>query len=568
MTLTTENLRRDTVAALTTTTVMVPQGVAFASIAGLPPEFGFYAALVPPVIAAVCGSSRQMVSGPTAAISALVFSSLSGGLEPGSPSFVAAAVTLAFLVGVFQLMLGAARLGALANLASTPVLVGFTTGAALLIVLGQMQAALGVTLPRPQEFGAFAAALAGAVGRTDPASLAVTGATLVVAVGARLWSPRLPHYLLALTAGTVMGFVAAGIGHPVATIGTLGSILPQFALPSISVDAVRSLAQAAFAVALVGLLEAVSIARAIAGKTGQDIDANREFVGQGLSNVVGSFFSSYPVSGSFTRTAVNVDSGARTPMAAILGTFFLGLGLYGLAPFFAHIPIPAVAGVIVLSAFGLLRIDEYRRLLGSSPPDMGIAVVTLVTTLVVGLEFAIYIGVLLSLMMFIRGTTRPYLGIGAPDPASRGRIFRNAEANRLPECPQLVMVRVTGPLYFGAAGHLRERLREIAANRPDQGHMLLVMRGIGEVDVTAAAILEDEARRRRTAGGRLHITTRLPSEVARLTQLGVIGSIGGDALHESKGAAIAAIVPTLDPVTCDTCATRIFRECPSLRRIK
>jgi len=561
--LTRENLRHDAVAAITTTTVMVPQGIAFAAVAGLPPEYGFFSALIPPIFAALFGSSWQMVSGPTAAISALVFSTLSGSFEPGTPQFISAAITLAFLVGVFQLTLGLARMGQLANLASTAVLVGFTTGAALLIVLGQLQFALDVQLPRPQDFGLFLAALIDVLPQVDLATVVVAAATLLVALLVRIWNPRLPHYLLALMAGTAAGIAAARAGHPVDTIGSLRSILPSLDLPSLSVDTLRALAQGALAVALVGLLEAVSIARAIAARTGQTIDANREFIGQGLSNTVGSFFGSYPVSGSFTRSGVNVEAGARTPIAAVFGSIVLAIALFGFAPLFVHVPVAAVAGVITLSAFGLLRFDEYRRLLHSSPADMSIALITLIATLLVGLEFAIYTGVLLSLMLFIRWTTKPYVGIGAPDPATPGRIFRNAESNALPECPQLVIARINGPLYFGAAGHLREQLEQIERTRPNQRHMLMVLRGIGDLDVTAAEVLEDEAQRRKARGGQLHMTTRLPSEVTRLAQIGVIEAIGKEMLYENKGSAIAAIVRRLNPAICATCPTRIFRECPT-----
>jgi SulP family sulfate permease len=565
--LTRENLRRDAVAAVTTSTVMVPQGIAFAAVAGLPPEYGFFAALVPPIFAALFGSSWQMVSGPTAAISALVFSTLSGPFEPGSSQFIAAAIALAFLVGVFQLTLGLARMGQLANLASTSVLVGFTTGAALLIVLGQLQFALDVELPRPQNFSLFVTALIDVAPRVHVATLGVTATTLLVAVLVRLWDPRLPNYLLALAAGTAAGVAAARAGQPVATIGSLRSILPAFELPSLSIDTLRTLAQGALAVALVGLLEAVSIARAIAARTGQTIDANQEFIGQGMSNMIGSFFGSYPVSGSFTRTGVNVDAVARTPMAAVFGTIALAIALFGLAPLFIHVPVAAVAGVIVMSALGLLGFDEYRRLLRSSPSDMSIAVITLIATLLVGLEFAIYAGVLLSLTLFIRWTTKPYVGIGAPDRSTPGRLFRNAESNALPECPQLIVARVNGPLYFGAVGHLSEQFQHIEKSRPHQRHMLMVLRGTGDLDVTAAEVLVSEAERRRARGGRLHLTTRLPSEVARLAQLGVTEAIGGDALHESKGSAITAIVSSLDPSICAHCSTRIFRECPAPGRM-
>jgi SulP family sulfate permease len=558
-----ESLRRDAVAAATTSTVMIPQGVAFAAIAGLPPEYGFYAALVPPLVAALFGSSWHMVSGPTAAISALVFSSLSGAFSPGTPEFVSAAITLAFLAGVFQLILGIGRLGQLADLASNSVLVGFTTGAALLIVLSQIEFALAVDLPRPQDFGAYAVALFDSLPRADLAAAAVALVTLLVAILLKLWKPALPNYLLALIAGTIAGVGAARAGFPVATVGELRTVLPAFELPGLSIDRVRALAQGALAVALVGLLEAVAIARSIASRTGQQIDPNREFIGQGLSNAVGSCFGAYPVSGSFTRTGVNVEAGARTPMAAVFGSLFLAIALFGLAPLFAFVPVATVAAVIMLSAAGLLRLEEYRRLLQSSPSDMVVAVTTLAATMIIGLEFAIYAGVLLSLMLFIRWTTKPYVGIGAPDPGAPGRIFRNAESNGLEECPQLVIARINGPLYFGAAGHLREQLQRIETTRPDQRSMLMVFRGVGDLDATAAEVLEDEAERRRNRGGRLHITTRLPSEVERLLQTGIVETIGPDALHESKGSAISAIVPGLDPAVCAACTTRIFRECPA-----
>lgn len=554
-------LRSDAQAALTNTTVLVPQAVAFAAIAGLPPEYGFFAAFVPPIIAAFFGSSWHLVSGPTAAISALVFSTLSGNFIPGTPEFVQAAVTLAFLVGAFQIAVGVARLGHLANFASTPVLTGFATGAAILIVLAQLQFMLDVPLPRPQDFRAFAAGTAAALTQANVASLAVAAATLLLALAARAWRPSSPHYLLALAGGSFAGWVATQTGYSVATVGSLSLVLPHVAVPGLSIDAIRALAQGALAVALVGLLEAVAIARNAAARSGQHVDASQEFVAQGLANTVGSCFSSYPVSGSFTRTSVSVQAGAVTPMAAILSSVFLLIAVAAFAPAFAYVPVAAVAAIVVLSAAGLLGLDEYRRLGRSSPGEMAIATATLVATLVIGLEFAIYGGVLLSLMLFVQRTTRPHVGIGAPDASSTHRMFRNAAAHELPECPQLVFVRVNGPLYFGAVSHLRDQLLEIELSRPAQKHMLMLLRGDGDVDVATADLLARESARRRSRDGRLHLSTRLLAEVDRLRQLGVIDALGTEAVHENKGSAIAAIVPTLDPAICAGCAVRIFREC-------
>jgi SulP family sulfate permease len=554
-------LKRDAYAALTNTAVLIPQAVAFAAIAGLPPEYGFFAAFVPPIVAALFGSSWHLVSGPTAAISALVFSTLTAKFVPGTPEFVQAALTLAFMVGVFQLGMGLARLGQLANFASTPVLTGFATGAAVLIVLAQLEYVLDVELPRPQDFRDFVATAAAALPRADLASLGVAATTFLLALAARAWRPGMPHYLLALFGGSFAGFVAAQTGHPVPTVGSLQLVLPDVAVPDVSIDAVRALAQGALAVALVGLLEAVAIARAAAQRSGQTIDSNREFVGQGLANAVGSCFSSYPVSGSFTRTSVNLQAGGATPLSAILSSVFLLGAVAAFAPAFAHVPVAAVAAVVVLSAAGLLGLGEYRRLALGSPAEMGIATATLVATLVIGLEFAIYVGVLAALLLFVRRTTRPSVGITAPDPMTPHRMFRSASTYALAECPQLVFVRVNGPLYFGAVSHLRDQLHEIELGRPGQKHMLLMLRGDGDVDVATADLFEREGERRRARGGRLHLATRLHSEVDRLRQLGVIDALGADAVHENKGTAIQRIVDSLDPQVCAACTARIFREC-------
>lgn len=557
-----KTLRADAVAALTGATIVLPQGVAFAAIAGLPPEYGFYTAMITPVVAALLGSSWHLVSGPTTAISALVFGALAGGLEPGSPAFIQAAISLTLLVGLFQLALGLARMGALVDFVSHSVMVGFTAGAAILIALSQVKHALGISLPRPEHFGDFAAALIDRVVDLNWHSASIAAVALATAIACRRFAPKLPNYLIALLVASLLSLAVGAIDAGVAVVGEIPSVTPSFGIPEMSLDLMRDLAPSALAIALVGLLEAVSIARAIAIKSEQQINANQEFVGQGVSNAVGSLFHCYAASGSFTRSGVNYEAGAKTPMAAVMAAGFLFVILLFVAPWFAFVPIPAMAGVIMLVAWRLIDFKALRHIVVSSRSETAIAGVTFASTLFVDLEFAIYIGVFLSLLIFLKKTARPFIGIGAPDPKTASRIFRHAEMFNLTECPQLIIARLDGPFYFGSVEYVRRRLREIERDRPDQKHMLFIVKGVGEIDMPAADLLIEEAERRRKRGGSFHVQTKTPTTITRLDKFRVSDALSTAHVHISKSEAIAEIVPQLDKSICATCQARIFRECP------
>ena len=246
-------LRADIVAALTGATLVLPQGVAFAAIAGLPPIYGFYTAMVTPVVAALTGSSWHAVSGPTTAISVLVFGALAGIYVPGSPEFISAAILLALLVGVFQLALGLARLGALADFVSHSVMTGFVTGAAILIALSQLDKALGLDLPRAEALGSFIAELLRSLGDIDGRAVAVAGTALTLGLMIRIWRPTWPNYLIALFFATLVSRALGGADAGLATIGPIDSVVPTFTLPEISLGAVQDLSSSAMAIAIVGL---------------------------------------------------------------------------------------------------------------------------------------------------------------------------------------------------------------------------------------------------------------------------------------------------------------------------
>lgn len=557
-----ETMRADAIAGLTGATLVLPQGVAFAAIAGLPPEYGFYTAMVTPIVAALLGSSWHAVSGPTTAISALVFGALAGSYAPGSPDFIAAAIMLAVLVGAFQMILGLARLGDLVDFVSHSVMTGFITGAALLIGLSQVRHALGIDIPRPDDLGAFFHGLWTRFENVDPRSVLIAGIAVAVGYGIRRWRPTWPNYLIALVVATAASLGFGGAEAGIKTVGAIQSVIPLPHWPALSLDSISRLGSAAFAIAIVGLLEAMSVARAIAQKSGQMIDGNREFIGQGGSNLVGGFFQCYPGSASFTRSGVNYDAGARTPLSAIFAAVFLFIILLLVAPWFAYVPIPGMAGVILLVAWRLIDVSEIRHIIATSSSETAIALVTFLGALLIDLEFAIYAGVLLSFMLFLNGTAKPFIGIGAPDPSTPRRVFREAAQNKLPECPQLLIARLDGPLYFGSVAFLRRQFRRFEIERSGQRHMIFIVKGVGEIDMSGADLLIEEARRRRENGGSFHLQTKTPRTINKLARFRVMRSLTKQYIHLSKGDAIAEVVPMLDRSICATCTARIFRECP------
>ncbi len=554
-----ESVRADLIAGLTGATIVLPQGVAFAAIAGLPPEYGFYTAMVPAVIAALFGSSWHLVSGPTTAISALVFAALVGSLAPGSSAFIQAAIALTLMVGLFQLALGLGRLGALVDFVSHSVMIGFTGGAALLIGLSQVRHALGMDLPRPEHFLDFVTALATRAGEVDPFAVLIAVSSLATAIAVKRYAPRAPNYLIALGVGSALAYILGA--SDVAMVGHIPSITPGFAMPIVETELFRDLAPSALAIALVGLLEAASISRAISIKSGQNLDANQEFVGQGLSNIIGSFFQCYASSGSFTRSGVNFEAGARTPLAALAAAAFLLLILIFVGDWFAYVPIPAMAGVIILVAWKLIDFKGIQHIVSTSRNETAIAIVTCITTLFINLEFAIYVGVFLSLLIFLKKTANPFLGIGAPDPTTPNRMFRDATGNELPECPQVVIVRLDGPFYFGSVEHIRRWFRGLEVKRSAQKHMLFIIKGVGEVDLPGAELLIEEAARRKRYGGSFHVLTKAVRTISRLQKFKVSNALSLEHVHTSKGEALEEIIPRLDPSICEQCKLRIFREC-------
>ena len=557
------SLRADGLAGLTGGLILVPQGVAFATIAGMPPEYGLYAAMLPAVVAALWGSSWHLVSGPTTAISIVVFATMSPLAEPGSPQFVALVLTLTFFVGVFQLLLGILRLGTLVNFVSHTVVVGFTSGAAVLIAASQVKNFFGLPIPRGASVAEVVQGLFAHLAEVQPWIFLVALVTLLVcALSKYLW-PRLPHMIVGMVAGSALAAALNAWLGPQATglssIGALTIGFPPLSSPDWSWDTAQRIAPIAAAVALLALTEAVSIARAMALSSGQRIDGNQEFIGQGLSNIVGAFFSGYASSGSFNRSGLNYVAGAQTPLAAVFSAGFLLLIMLFLAPLAQYLPTAAMAGILFVVAWGLIDTTQIVETWRASRSEFGVLLATFLATLTLQLEFAIYVGVGLSLILYLRRTSQPGVEDVKPVPGRSAPMFSTDTG--LPDCPQLKIVRINGSLFFGAVNHLQEAFQAIDEANPAHRHVLLVASGINFIDLGGAHMLAQEAARRKALGGALYITHLKDEPMATLRQSGVYDQIGATHFFRAGQDTLAILKNRLAPDVCARCTVRVFAPC-------
>lgn len=559
--------RDDAMAGLTGALIVLPQGVAFAIIAGLPPEYGLYAAMTPAIVAALFGSSWHLVSGPTTAISIAVFASVSPYAPPGSPEFISLVLTLTFLTGVFQLALGLARMGVLVNFISHTVVIGFTAGAALLIAGSQIKNFFGVDIPRGTPFFQTLELFALQVGSINYYVLAVSLTTLGVGILTKRYVPKLPYMIVGMVAGSLFAVglnTAYGVEvTQVLTVGALPSGLPPLSVPDFSFHGLSQMLFPALIITMLALTEAVSISRAIATRSGQHIDGNQEFIGQGLSNLVGSFFSGYAASGSFNRSGVNYAAGAKTPLAAVYASLFLVVILLLVAPLASYLPNATMAGILFLVAWGLIDFHHIGQLFRISRQESVVLWVTLVGTLI-DLEKGIFFGIALSLVLYLHRTSRPTLEVVVPD--SDPNSYHYVPVGDRAECPQVKMVRLNGSIFFGAVAYLQQQLQEMEEQDPGHKHLLIMASGINFVDLAGAEFLAETARRYARKGGSLGFYRMKDSVAETLRKGGFMKDIGERNLYPARSRPAEALFPRLDKSICAGCPHRLFPSCQTASR--
>jgi sulfate permease, SulP family len=562
-----ETLRADALAGLVGAIVVLPQGVAFATLAGMPPEYGLYSAMVSAVVAALFGSSWHAVTGPTNAVSLIVFATIAPLAEPGSPHFVSLVLTLSFMSGVMMLVMGLLGLGTLVNFISHTVVVGFTAGAGLLIFASQLRNFFGVDIARGLSFLRTLETFALQLPHVQPHVLLVGAATLAAGMLARRYLPKIPYMIVAMLVGGLLAFAlnqALGAGHTgILTLGALPGALPPLSHPDFTLENLRKLLSIAVAVTVLGLTEAMSISRAIALKSGQRIDGNQEFIGQGLANIVASFFSGYPSSASFNRSGLNYEAGARTPLAAVLSSLMLVVVLFGIAPLAAYLPIASMAAILFLVAWGLFDFHSIRSIIRASRQETAVLAATFAATLLMELEFAILAGVTLSLLVYLNRTSRPAMRSLVPDPRHQSRKLTEVEAG-LAECPQAKILRIEGSIYFGAVDHVDAHFETLRERSPEQQHLLVMAKSINFVDVAGAELLAHEAERRQKMGGQLYFYSLRQPVRDILERTGLIETIGRDNVFSGRHEAIGGVFARLDRSICARCKARIFLECQAL----
>ncbi len=554
--------KADLLAAFTGALIVLPQGVAFATIAGMPPEYGLYAAMVPAIIAALFGSSWHLVSGPTTAISIAVFAAMSPLAEPGSPQFISMVLTLTFMTGVFQFILGMARMGVLVNFISHTVVIGFTAGAALLIAASQVKNFFGIDIVRGAPFHVVIQQFFVQFSNINLYVTAVAGITLATGILSKKLLPKLPYMIVAMIVGSVVAFfINAKLGFDmtqIKTVGALPSGLPPLSMPDFSYETVHKIIFPALIVTMLALTEAVSISRAIAIKSEQRIDGNQEFMGQGLANIFGSFFSGYASCGSFNRTGVNYAAGARTPLATVYASIFLVLILLLVAPLASYLPTAAMAGILFLVAWGLIDFHHISELTKTNRAEAVVLWVTLLGTLV-NLEDGIFFGILLSLSLYLYRVSRPNVEAVVPDQAEGAYHFTSAEDHS--ECPQMRIIRINGSIFFGAVDHVQNSLVRIDEMNPQQKTVMIASSGMNFVDSAGAELLAQEARRRRKMGGGLYFYRCKDSIFQFLKKSGKLNDIGEDVFFPAMANWVKPVYAKLDSDICRNCSARIFSEC-------
>ena len=548
----------DLIAGITGTVIVIPQAVAFAMIAGLPPIYGFYTAMITPVIAALFGSSYHLISGPTTAISIVVYATLSKYVNPETDLevFISLAMVLTFLAGLFQFIMGLLRMGKLVNFVSHSVVIGFTAGAGILIAFKQLKHVFGLNVPQGSTVLEIIKYIGEHIAQTNWYVFSVAMGTLGIALFIKILIKPLSRYymLIAMVFGSLLAIWLGGEATGIKTVGDVPSHLPPFNMPDLSYTNIKKLSSGALVLALLGLIEAVAIARAIALSTHQRIDGNQEFIGQGLSNLVASFFSSYAGSGSFTRSGVNHQAGAKTPLSAIFAAFFLMLVLLFLGKYASYLPKPAMGGIILLVGYNLVDIHHIKQVLKTSKRELVVLAITFFGTLFFELEFALMAGIFASLFFYLERTSKPniaVLGLNTED-----KFINTLREKNLKECSNLKIVRIDGSMYFASIEVVSDFFTTLYDGNEVQ-NILVACNGINFIDLGAAEWLTNEVIKwQKNRGGIYFSGMKLISQDV-LKKGGFMQKMGQEIFFTDKSIAITEIHKKFD----SPCEVKAFREC-------
>ncbi len=532
-------LRADVIAGITVALVLIPQSMAYAQLAGLPPQMGLYAAFLVPIVAALFGSSRQLQNGPVAIISLMTVAALLP-LNLEATQYIAYAAMIAILAGVMQMVLGFLRLGVMVDFLSHPVVIGFTNAAAIVIASTQIGKILGVNAETGEHLYNTLWNVVLAVPQTHIATLAMGIFSLGLLFGLKKYAPRLPNIILTIVVTILASWAIGYEKMGGAIVGEIKSGLPSLVIPVIDSQHFGFLLLPAFMIALLSFVEAFSIAKAVASKTRQHLSADQEMVGKGLANIVAGVTQGYAVSGSFSRTAVAFDAGAKTGFTAIVSGIIVGITLLFLTPLLYHLPVATLAAVIIVAVIGLFHFEPFKHAWKVNPHDGFVALITFLTTLYFAphLEWGILIGVVLSIVFYLYRTMQPHF---AEVSLNDEGVYRDAQLNGLETSETVAFYRYDGDLYFANAGYLERKLLNAVADKPKLKVIVLDLEAVDQIDATGEEMLGHMSSRLAEAGIEFYFSRVKFKVEDALKRSGLYDKIGAEHFYVKRTRAIKAI---------------------------
>lgn len=562
-----KHLPGDALAGVIVAALLIPQGMAYALLAGLPPQIGLYASLLPLAVYALLGSSRFVAVGPVAMVSLLIAAGVGEMAEPGSARYLAFATATALVVGAMQIAMGAARLGALTSFLSHPVLSGFSSAAAILIALSQVKHLLGVKLPQTEHFHESLAQLGGALPHARLPTLLISGASVLLllafqyllpdllarwknfpSIAARSLAKSGPLFVVIVGTALVAGF-QLGETRGVNIVGEIPRGLPKLALPALAASDFLPLIPLALTVSFVGFLESVSVAKSLAAKHRQKVESNQELIALGAANLAAGVTGAYPVTGGFSRSVVNFSAGANTALASLITAALIAVAVLFFTPLFYHLPQAVLAAVIIVAVAGLIDFATPRRLWCYNKADAAALLLTFVAVLALGIDNGILIGAASTIILYLWRTSRPHMAVVGR--VANTERFRNVLRHETQTLPHVLMLRIDESLYFANATHIEDFVLCAVAERPQLRHLVVICSAINFIDASALETLTSLVTRLHDAGIQLYLTEVKGPVMDRLGRTEFLDQLGHERVflttqeaYEKLALASASRAPT------------------------